>query len=157
MKTPNLLVGLTLEGQRYALHLAQVERVIRAVEITALPKAPAIIAGVINVQGQVVAVVNIRKRFGLPEREIVPSDHIIIARTSRRTVALAADGVIGVIELTERRVVHARAIFPDMEYVEGIATLEDGMILIHDLDKFLALEEENTLDRALSDATVPKQ
>lgn len=157
MKTSNLLVGLTLEGQRYALHLAQVERVIHAVEITALPKAPAIIAGVINVQGRVLAVVNIRKRFGLPEREIVPSDHIVIARTSRRTVALVADGVIGVIELTEHRVIDARAIFPNMEYVEGVATLEDGMILIHDLDKFLALDEENTLDRALSDAPAPKQ
>ncbi len=156
MDISGLMVGLTLDGQRYALRLAQVDRVIRAVEITPLPQAPEIVAGVINVQGQVIPVVNIRKRFRLPEREIILSDQIVIAHTSRRPVALIVDGTDGVIEFPEHRVVHAGKILPDMEYVEGIAKLEDGMILIHDLDKFLSLEEEKTLDRALSGAA-PRQ
>ncbi|MHB8743452.1 MAG: chemotaxis protein CheW [Sulfuricaulis sp.] len=156
MNTLGLMVGLTLDGQRYALRLAQVDRVIRAVEIIPLPQAPAIIAGVINVQGQVVPVVNIRKRFRRPEREIVLSDQIVIARTSRRPVALIVDGTDGVFEFPEHRVVHAEKILPDMEYIEGIVKLEDGMILIHDLDKFLSLEEEKTLDRALSSAATPQ-
>lgn len=156
MDISGLMVGLTLDGQRYALRLAQVDRVIRAVEITPLPQAPEIVAGVINVQGQVIPVVNIRKRFRLPEREIILSDQIVIAHTSRRPVALIVDGTDGVIEFPEHWVVHAGKILPDMEYVEGIAKLEDGMILIHDLDKFLSLEEEKTLDRALSGAA-PRQ
>lgn len=69
MKASALMVGLTLDGQRYALSLAQVERVIRAVEITPLPQAPEIITGVINVRGRVIPVVDIRKRFRLPVRE----------------------------------------------------------------------------------------
>lgn len=157
MNTSGLMVSLTLDGQRYALRLAQVDRVIRAVEITPLPQAPEIIAGVINVQGQVIPVVNIRKRFRLPEREIIPSDQIVVAHTSRRPVALIVDGTDGVIEFSEHRVVHAGKILPDMEYVDGVAKLEDGMILIHDLDKFLSLEEEKTLDRALSGAAPRRQ
>lgn len=150
------MVGLTLDGQRYALPLAQVERVIRAVEIIPLPKAPEIIAGVINVRGQVIPVVNIRKRFRLPDREIMLSDQFVIARTSRRPVALVADGTDGVIELPEHRVVRAEKILPDMDYVEGVAKLDDGMILIHDLDKFLSFQEEKTLEHALSGATARK-
>jgi purine-binding chemotaxis protein CheW len=157
MNTSGLMVGLTLDGQRYALRLAQVDRVIRAVEITPLPQAPEIIAGVINVQGQVIPVVNIRKRFRLPEREIILSDQIVVAHTSRRPVALIVDGADGVIEFPEHWVVRAEKILPDMEYVEGVAKLEDGMILIHDLDKFLSLEEEKTLDRALSGAATRQQ
>ncbi|MHB8535590.1 MAG: chemotaxis protein CheW [Sulfuricaulis sp.] len=156
MKTSNLMVGLTLDGQRYALRLAQVERVIRAVEIVPLPQAPEIVVGVINVQGWVIPVVNMRKRFRLPEREIILSDQFVIARTSRRPVALIVDGTDGVVEFPEHRVVRAEKILPGMEHVEGVARLEDGIILIHDLDKFLSLEEEKTLDRALSGAAKRK-
>lgn len=150
------MVGLTLDGQRYALSLAQVERVIRAVEITPLPQAPEIITGVINVRGRVIPVVDIRKRFRLPVREITLSDQFVIARTSRRLVALVADGTDGIMELPEHRVVRAEKILPDLEYVEGVAKLDNGMILIHDLDTFLSLQEEKTLERALSGAAARK-
>jgi purine-binding chemotaxis protein CheW len=67
----NQLVVLTLDEQRYALHLSAVERIVRMVEITPLPKAPQIVLGVVNVQGRIVPIVNIRKRFstGLKSHE----------------------------------------------------------------------------------------
>src|SRR5277367_233894 len=68
------LVVFDLEEQRYALRLSAVEQVVRAVEITPLPKAPEIIRGVVNVHGRVVPVYHIRARFRLPEREIDLSD-----------------------------------------------------------------------------------
>ncbi len=101
----NQLVVLTLDEQRYALHLSAVERIVRVVEVTPLPKAPEIVLGVVNVQGQIIPVINIRKRFCLPEREMNLSDQLIIAHTSRRTVALAADAVSGVVERSEQEVI----------------------------------------------------
>ncbi|MBF8302857.1 MAG: cheW40H-4 [Candidatus Dadabacteria bacterium] len=67
----NQLVVLTLDEQRYALHLSAVERIVRVVEVTPLPKAPEIVLGVVNVQGQIIPVINIRKRFstGLKSHE----------------------------------------------------------------------------------------
>lgn len=59
-------------------------------------------------------------------------------------------------ELPEHRVVRAEKILPGMKYVEGVVKLDDGMILIHDLDTFLSLQEEKTLERALSSATARK-
>ena len=150
MATSSHLVSLTLEEQRYALPLSQVERVLRALEITPLPRAPEIIMGVINVRGKVIPVVNVRRRFQLPEREISLSDQIIISRTSRRQVALVVDEVCGVIEVLEHTVLDAEKILPHMEYVKGVVKLKDGMILIHDLDRFLSLEEESNLTEALA-------
>jgi purine-binding chemotaxis protein CheW len=48
-----------------------VERIVRVVEVTPLPKAPEIVLGVVNVQGQIIPVINIRKRFstGLKSHE----------------------------------------------------------------------------------------
>ena len=59
------------------------------------------------------------------------------------------DDVTGVIECAEKDITSASAIVPGMEYVEGVARLKDGMILIHDLARFLSLEEKAVLEQAL--------
>jgi purine-binding chemotaxis protein CheW len=151
MTTPNQLVVFTLDEQSYGLPLPSVERAVRMVEISPLPKAPDIVLGIINVQGRLTPVVNLRRRFRLPEREIALTDHILIAHTRRRLVALVADAVVGVLAYSAAQLVGAGEILPDVEYVEGVVKLEDGMVLIHDLDKFLALDEEAALDRAMED------
>ncbi len=149
-KQSNRYVVFTLDGQRYALHLSTVERIIRVVEMTSLPKAPDIVLGIVNVEGQIIPVVNIRKRFRLPERELNLSDVLIIAQIPRRTVALVADEVSGVIEGSGQDVTEAREILPRMEYVKGVVKLKDGLILINDLENFLFLEEERALDDAIA-------
>ena len=143
------LVELNLDDQRYALRLSTVERVIRAIEITPLPKAPEIVLGIVNIGGRIVPVVNVRKRFRLPEKEIELGDHLILGQTGRRPVALVVDEVSSVVERPEGEVIAAQEILPGLEYVQGVAKLEDGLLLIHDLNTFLSLEEEGTLDKAM--------
>ncbi|MGA2624832.1 MAG: chemotaxis protein CheW [Bacteroidota bacterium] len=146
----NYIVVFVLEEPRYALPLSVVERIVRAVEITPLPKAPEIILGVINMQGEIIPVVDVRKRFRLPTREMKPDDRFIIANTARRLVALVVDWVVGVHELTEREMVSAKQALPFAQYLKGVAKLEDNLVLIHDLDQFLSLDEERVLDTALA-------
>jgi purine-binding chemotaxis protein CheW len=147
-----MLIAFSLDDHAYALHLPAVERVVRIVEVTPLPDAPDIVVGVVNMRGEVIPVVDIRKRFALPERAPDLSDQLIVARTSRRAVALIADTVTGVIECDEADVIAAEAILPGMGYIQGVAKLKDGMLLIHDLDSFLSLEEDRLLHAALKDA-----
>lgn len=146
------LLIFTLDDWQCALHISTVERTYRAVAITPLPDAPDIVLGIVNVRGVVLPVVNLRKRFRLPDKDLAPSDHLVIAHTARRPVALVVDGVTGVIECADQDIAAADAIAPGMEYVEGVLRLKDGMILIHDLDKFLSLEEEVALDSAMASA-----
>lgn len=145
------LVVLTLDDQRYALHLSAVERVVRMVEITPLPKAPDIVTGVVNFQGRVAPVFNIRKRFRLPEREIAITDQLVVARTATRLVALIADAVTGIVECVPEDIAAAESILPEMEYLEGVLKLKDGMVLIHDLDTFLSIGEQQALDCAMGE------
>lgn len=72
-----------------------------------------------------------------------------MANTSRQTVALVADEVSGVIERSEQEIISAEKIVPGMEYIEGVVKLEDRMILIHDIDKFLSLGEEKAINKAM--------
>ena len=149
MKKPNYLIVFALDRQRYALQLSMVDRVVRMVAITPLPKVPDIVLGVVNVQGRIIPVINMRRRFSLPEREIVLTDQLVVAHTSRRTVALVADAVLDVIASPAQSLIETEDILPKIEYVDGVIKLANGMIFIHDLDSFLSLEEENSLDQVL--------
>ena len=146
------LLAFGMAQQRYALPLAAVERVVRAVEITPLPKAPPMVLGIVNIGGHIVPVFNVRSRFRLPERDMDLRDQLILGQTEHRMVALVVDEVSAVMERAESEVIKAQEILPGLEYVQGVARLEDGMILIHDPDKFLSSEEEAILDRALAEA-----
>ncbi len=156
MSTSVKLVVFELEQQRYALHLPEVKKVIPAVEVTPLPKAPEAVLGIINMHGQIIPVFNIRNRFRLPAREVALKDQLIIARTARYTVALLVDAVTDIIEHTPQEITDAAAILPAAEYVEGVVKLENGMVLIHDLDTFLSLDEEKILNDALKEGQTEK-
>lgn len=149
MKNLNHLIVFSLDHQRYALQLPVVDRVVRMAAITPLPKAPDIILGVVNIQGRVIPVINMRRRFCLPDREIALTDQLVVAHTARRPVALVADAVLDVITSSAQNLIETENILPGVEYVEGVVKLTDDLILIHDLDKFLSLEEESSLDQAL--------
>ena len=121
----NHLVVFTLESQLYALPTAVVHRVVRMVDITRVPQAPESVLGVISVQGQIIAVVNVRKRFGLPERDLGLSGQLIIAQTARRPVALAVDVVSDVVEHAEAAVTASPRILPGLAYLQGVVQLAD--------------------------------
>ncbi len=154
MGTTNNLLIFLLNNKKFALNLSDIERVIPSVAITPLPSAPQIVLGVIKIQEQIIPIVNIRLRFQLSGREISLTDHIIIAKTHRRTVGLLVDSVYGVTEFDENRIVPAEKILPALQYIKGIIQLDDGLVIINDLDQFLSFDEEKELDIALNKSEI---
>ena len=150
MKQKSLVVFF-LDDRRYGLRLDAVERVLPALDVTPLPKAPEIVLGLINLKGKIIPVLDVRRRFRLPQREIGLQDHFIIARTSRRTVAIPVDSASGAMGISDREITETTDITPGLEHVEGVVKLRDGMLLIHDVERFLSLEEERTLAEALKE------
>lgn len=144
------IVLFSLDELRFALYLSAVERIVRTVEITPLPKAPEIVMGVVNFHGEIIPVINIRKRFNLPAREIELDDQLIIARTSKRLVGLLVDSVSGVHELEHHQLTATEGAFPYADYLSGIASIDNDIVLIHDLEKFLSLDEQQVMDEVLS-------
>jgi purine-binding chemotaxis protein CheW len=144
------LLVFKLDGQRFALHLAAVDRIERAVEITPLPQIPEKVLGIVNLKGQIVPVFNVRRGFHLAERDVDPRDQLIFAHTAQRPVALVVDAVGEVIERGDKDIITSGEILPGLDYVEGVVKLEDGIVMIHDLDRFLSLQEEAALKEALT-------
>ncbi|HUV51096.1 MAG TPA: chemotaxis protein CheW [Anaerolineae bacterium] len=152
VKQDNIVV-FSLDEPRYALYLSTVVRVVRSVEVTPLPKAPEIVTGIINFHGEIIPVIDMRRRFKLSSREIELEDQLIIAQTSKRLVALMVDSITAICECNQIQVVSTEQAFPFADYLSGAAIMDDNLILITDLDKFLSLDEEKTLETAMLDMT----
>ena len=146
-------VVFSLDAGRYALPLATVERIVRAVAVTHLPCAPSLVLGAIDVQGRVLPVFNVRRRFGLPERDIDPADQFVIARSASRTVVLVVDAAQGVLQSPLSDTTSAASIATGLEHIRGVIRLADGLVLIQDLDLFLSAAQSRALDEALERGT----
>ena len=145
------LVVFAIDGERYALSLPAVERVLPMVAVSPLPKGPAVALGVINVHGAVIPVLDIRRRFGFPPRDYGITAQLLVARTGRRTLAVPVDEVVGLREVAVDAVTAPDTVLPGIGHVAGIVALADGLLFIHDLDTFLSLEEERDLTEALEE------
>jgi len=144
-------VVFSLDDQRYALPLENVDHVVQRVAISRLPQAPEVISGMINVHGHLIPVINLRRRFRLPERPARLTDQFLLVHTERRSLALCVDAVQSVLPLSSSRLHHADTLLPGLEYLKGILRLPDeGLVLVNDLDAFLSLDEEVQLDAAQS-------
>ena len=154
---PRGLVVWMLGTQRYALPVAVVERVVPAMEITSLPDAPDPVCGVVNLQGRLVPVLDMRGRLGWPARELQLSDQLVVARSTRRWLGFFVDAVQGVIDPPPEARISAETIDAEMGCIAGVAKLADGLLLIHDLERLLSSDQQRELDGALATRALPSR
>lgn len=128
-----------IDNQRYGVVLSAVEKVIRAVELISLPDAPDTILGLINMRGDIIPAVNIRKKFRLPERETEINDRIIICLHEKRRIAFFVDMVEGVFEFSKHQLNEAAEIFPEMEqFIEGIGKIGNDTVIVYKVGQLFA-------------------
>ncbi len=147
---PREVLLFTLEDQRYALPMPDVRELVRAVRLTPLPRAPDVVEGLLNLRGELLPVLDLRRRFRLPPRPISPLDHFIIARAGPRLVGLRVDRAEGLLELEPGALDETPQALPGVGYVAGAVKLPEGLVLVHDLKTFLSEAEALALDSALA-------
>jgi purine-binding chemotaxis protein CheW len=135
------LVSFRLDRQLYALPLDHIERALRMVAITPVPEAPPWIAGVINLHGRVIPMVDLRQRFGQPSREPQADDRLLVVQTPERAVALMVDEVTEVLEVPAQKVDQAFAPLSRARSLAGVIPWEEEMILVLNVAWLLPSEE----------------
>lgn len=149
---PREVLLFTLEGQRYGLPSEDVRELVRAARLTPLPRAPAVVEGLLNLRGTLLPVLDLRRRFRHPPRPLAPQDHLIVAKAGARRVALRVDRAEGMRVLAPGEWDATPRALPGVGYVAGAVKLEDGLVLVHDLRSFLSEAEALELDAALAAA-----
>ena len=143
--TERQLVGFNLEEEKFGVDIMDVQEIIKIPEITKVPKAPQFVEGMINLRGQVLPVIDCRKRFELESKERVDSNRIIVVNIEGKTMGIIVDSVSEVLRLPDEAIEPPPPIITgaDAEYLDGIGKMEDGKCLINllNLRKFLNVEE----------------
>ncbi|MQY76690.1 MAG: chemotaxis protein CheW [Spirochaeta sp.] len=129
-----------IDKGRYGIILDEVVRIIRYEGITEVPKASPFVEGVINLRGEVIPVINVREKFGLPREVISKKNRIIVISHKEKNYGLLVDNVRGIHEVAEEMLTDkADSIFSvNHEYITGIANLKEGLLVLVDIGKIIS-------------------
>lgn len=133
------IVGLRIGRETLGLPIAVVREIVRVPEITPVPNAPDYIEGVINLRGRIIAVIDLRKRFGQPAGNIDQKSRIVVVETVDRVVGLLVSSASEVLRILPSEIESPRSVFPneELDYVTGVGKLKDRLIILLDLDRIL--------------------
>ena len=133
-------------SQDFAMPFTGVMQVVRAVAVSKTPVSPPFGCGEINVRGNTVPVIDMRKRFCLPQRALDPADHFIIVGTPQRALALWVDVAHGVVEYEEEPAIPAPSQSSGQSSNAYLVPLSGGVLLMPDLERCLSAEQDQLLD-----------
>lgn len=133
------LVTFKLQNEEYGIDISSVQEIIRATDITPVPGAPVHVKGVINLRGKIIPVVNLRKRFNMPESDITEEQRIVVVELGEKRLGMLVDSVSQVIKLSSNVIedIPEEAVTFDENYIKGVGKLDQRLIIILDLKKSL--------------------
>ena len=138
-----------LGTEEYGVDILKVQEIRGYEKVTPLPAAPDYLKGVVNLRGVIVPVIDLRMKFGLKDPAYDATTVMVILRIGARVVGIVVDGVSDVIRLAPSDVKAAPELgtLVDSSYLAGLATRDERMILLVDIEKFLSSGELKLLSQ----------
>lgn len=143
------VVGFYIGADEYALGINSVREIQPMSEIRKIPRAPLFVEGVINLRGRIVPIIDLRKRFDLEAKADQASSKILIVEIDRHLVGLIVDNVSEVMSFFADEIEKTPPVFSTnigSQYIQGVAKLEERLIILLDVKKLLSYEEKTILE-----------
>ncbi len=144
------VVSFKLGAEEYGVDIAQVQEINRMVSVTHVPRAPAFMEGVINLRGQLIPIIDLRTRFGMPRAEHTKNTRIVVTEIGTKRVGMVVDSVSEVLRLPVEQIEDAPEMLTgvDTEYIRGVGKIEDRLIILLDLARIISLAERREMESA---------
>jgi len=136
-------VAVVFAGEEeFGIDIGKVVEILKEQRVYQLPQLPSFLCGVVNIRGEVIPLMDLRKRFGIDSTSA--KGRVIVIRSDREKVGLLVDGVRDIITLQPEEVVNPPAMFKGLktEYMTGIGRSGDSIIILLNLDMLLTSEEK---------------
>ena len=139
----------TLGDEEYGIDILKVQEIRGYDAVTKIANSPPFIKGVINMRGVIVPIIDMRLKFNLGQVEYNAFTVVIILNIAGRIVGLVVDGVSDVIALPNERIRPAPEFGAvlDTAYIDGLATLDDRMIIMVDIEKLMTSQEMGLVEQ----------
>lgn len=141
------LVVFELAGEHYGVDIGAVNTIIRMQEVTAIPRTPEFVEGVINLRGSIIPVIDIRKRFGLAVGDLGKSSRIVVVEALDQMIGMMVDAVAETLRLPANAIEPPSPIISsiDSEYLRGVGKQDNRLVILLDLGKILNVAERDYL------------
>jgi len=130
--------------EEYGLDIRQITTIIeKDMNIARVPKTPDFMKGVINLRGEIIPVISLRKKFKLFDEEYTDETRIVIVRVDEISIGLIVDSVVEVLELNEESIENITDISGELsfDYITGVGKVHGRIITLLNLDKLISLKE----------------
>lgn len=141
-------VGFYIGEDEYALYIHKVREIYPMTEIRKIPKAPQFVEGVINLRGFIIPIIDLRKRFDMAPNDSKQTAKILIVELEKNQVGMIVDNVSEVMRFYIDEIEKAPPMFSaniDSQYIQGVAKMNDKLIILLDIEKLLSFEEKSVL------------
>ena len=146
------LVNFRLRDEEFGLDIGSVREITRVGDITHIPEAPSFIYGVTNLRGQVIAVIDLARQFGLaPQQDLPETAKIVVTEIKGQTVGMLVDEVPEVLKIADENIEPAPELIQTevrTDYIKGVGKLDNRLIILLDLEKLLAPHEVEEMTKA---------
>ncbi len=141
------LVVFDLVNEHYGVDIAVVDGIVKMQTITAVPHAPSFVEGITNLRGEVLPVIDLRKRFGLPLGDGTKETRIVNVNVDGVRVGMVVDAVSEVLRVAEEDIQPPSPIITsvDSSFITGIAKVDERLIILLDLARVFSTEEQAEL------------
>jgi len=143
------LVGFTIGAEQFGVNILMVQEIIRSTPITSVPNAPAFVEGVINLRGNIIPVIDLRKRLHLDPGEMDPDETwIIILDIEGKITGFIVDSVTEVLKIQESSIEPPPDIIVaglESQYIQGVCDIGEKLLIILDFNRILLVEELRSL------------
>jgi purine-binding chemotaxis protein CheW len=140
----------SLGEEEYAIDILKVQEIRGYENVTRIANAPDFIKGVTNLRGVIVPIVDLRIKFHLERVEYGGQTVVIVVNVADRVVGIVVDGVSDVMTLTPEQIKPAPefGVTLSSDFLSGLGSLEDRMLVLVDIDKLLTSEEMALVEKA---------
>jgi purine-binding chemotaxis protein CheW len=147
VSNPQQFCTFYVDRQFFGVPVQQVQEVIRYQEMTRVPLAPRVIRGLINLRGQIVAAIDLRRRLNAPERSEGQLPMNVVVRTPDGALSLLVDEIGDVLEVQEESFERPPETLQGIarELILGVHKLPNGLLLILDMVKAVNVADADTL------------
>ncbi|MCR5562166.1 MAG: chemotaxis protein CheW [Desulfovibrio sp.] len=137
------LVTFSIDDEEFGVNILKVQEIIRTMEITKVPRAPAFVEGVINLRGMVIPIIDLRRRFNLSPKVHDKNTRIIDCEINNILVGFVVDAVSEVLRIPAKTVEAPPPVVSGIgaDYISGVAQLQDHILIMLDLDKLLSTDD----------------
>ena len=142
------LVAFHLAGETYGVDIAMINEIIRMSEITAIPRTPPEVEGIINLRGKIVPIVDLRRRMGLPPLARTSATRIIVLAFDEHIVGIIVDRVEGVVRLSDSDIEQPSQLITlrEQDYVRAVGKTGDQLVILLNIQKVLRIEGIETTE-----------